>query len=99
MANPGKQTTLRTMITNTTPEADAVLLHLLRQAPVWRKLQLMSQLNDMARMLALSSLRSQYPQATESELQRLLAARLLGEELAASAYGPGPDLAEVGHAI
>jgi hypothetical protein len=87
------------MMTDTTPEADAVLLQLLRQTPVWRKLQLMSQLNDMARTLALSGLREQYPQATEAELQRLLAARLLGEKLAASAYGPRPDWAKADHAI
>jgi hypothetical protein len=87
------------MMRDTTPEANAVLLRLLRQAPVWRKLQLVSQLNDMARNLALSSLRTQYPQATETELQRLLAARLLGEELATSVYGPKPDWAEVRRAI
>lgn len=82
------------MLTDTTPEADAVLLQLLRQAPVWRKLQLMTQLNDMAKMLALSGLRRQYPHATEAELQRLLADRLLGAELAASVYGPQPHLEE-----
>jgi hypothetical protein len=80
------------LLSDTQPEAEAVLLHLLRQAPVWRKLQLMGQLNQMARSLALSGLRQQYPQATEAELQRLLADRLLGVELASKVYGPGPGL-------
>ena len=75
------------MLTDTAPEVEAVLLRLLRQAPVWRKLQLMTQLNDMARTLAIGSLRIQYPQATEAELHRLLADRLLGVEIATKVYG------------
>jgi hypothetical protein len=41
----------------------------------------------MAKTLALSSLRERYPQATESELRRFLADRILGKELAATVYG------------
>ena len=77
-------------LTDTTPEADALLLQLLRQTPVWRKWELMSQLNDMTKSLALGDLRRRYPQATPDELRRLLADRLLGVELAEKAYGPGP---------
>lgn len=87
------------MFSDTTPEADAVLLQLLRQAPVWRKLQLMTGLTDMARMLTLSNLRQQYPGASEEALQRLLADHLLGVELAAVVYGPQPDLEETADAI
>ena len=87
------------MLSDTTPEADAVLLQLLRQTPVWRKLQLMSGLNDMTRILALGSLRQQYPQATADELHRLLASRLLGQELATAVYGPPPDLTGSADAI
>ena len=42
----------------------------------------------MAKALALSGLRERYPQATEAEIQRRLADRMLGEELAAEVYGP-----------
>jgi hypothetical protein len=87
------------MLTDTAPEVEAVLLQLLRQAPVWRKLQLMTQLNDMARTLALGSLRSQYPQATETELQRLLADRLLGVEMATKVYGLRSNLEESSRAV
>jgi hypothetical protein len=87
------------MLNDTTPEADAVLLQLLRQTPVWRKLQLMSELNDMTRLLALGGLRQSFPQATENELQRMLADRLLGHELAAAAFGPLPHLEELADAI
>jgi hypothetical protein len=77
-------------LSDTHPEAEQVLIELLRQAPVWRKLELMGQLNAMARSLALNNLRRQYPQATESELRRRLAGRVLGEELATAVYGPLP---------
>lgn len=79
-----------TLLSDTQPEAEAVLLRLLRETPVWRKMQLLGQLNQMTRSVALSGLRQQYPQASETQLQRLLADRLLGPDLAAQAYGPLP---------
>lgn len=86
-------------LTDTTPEADAVLVQLLRQTLVWRKLQLMGQLNEMTRTLALGGIRRQYPHATAEQVQRLLADRLLGAELAAKVYGPLPQLTETADAI
>ncbi len=78
--------------TDTSPEAEQILLHLHRQMPPWRKLELLGQLNQMARMLALIDIRKKHPTASESQLKRLLADRLLGPELAAKAYGPLPDI-------
>ncbi len=77
---------------DTSSEAIQVLLRLNRQMPPWRKLELLGQLNQMARMLALSDIRTKHPTASESQLKRLLADRLLGPELAARAYGPLPDI-------
>jgi hypothetical protein len=79
---------MMTMISDTTAEAEQILLKLLRRAPIWRKLEIMGQLNGMAKSLALNNLRRQYPEATENELRRRLADRLLGPELAATVYGP-----------
>lgn len=73
---------------DTTPEANRVLLALLRQAPVWRKLQMLGQVNEMTQTLALSGLRQQFPDAPEAALRRLLADRVLGVELATAVYGP-----------
>jgi hypothetical protein len=53
---------------------------------------MLAQLNASARLLALAGLRSQYPQASEAEIQRKLASILLGDELARKVYG------ESGHA-
>ena len=81
---------------DTSREAEEVLLELLRQAPAWRKLQLVAQLSDMVRTLALSGLRQRHPGATPEELRRRLAGLLLGAELAEKVYGP-PKGQESGH--
>ena len=82
--------TWREMTLDTTPEAEAVLFRLLRETPAWRKWELMEDLNRMARALALAGLRRRYPDAGPEELRRRLADLLLGPELAAEVYGPGP---------
>ncbi len=73
---------------DTGPNAERVLIELLRQAPPSRKLQMVAELNETVRLLALEGLRQRYPKADESELKRRLADLLLGPELAARAYGP-----------
>ena len=76
------------LFSDTRPEAERVQIELLRQAPIWRKLELLGQLNQTARTLALSGLRQRYPQASPQELRRRLADLLLGQELATRVYGP-----------
>lgn len=73
---------------DTTPEAEAVLLALLRQASPWRKLEMVGEMNAAVRLLALQGLRHRFPQAGEAELRRRLADLLLGPDLAEKAYGP-----------
>ncbi len=73
---------------DTRPEAEHVLIELLRQAPAWRKIEMVDQLNQTVRTLALSGLRQRYPHALPDELRRRLADLLLGPELAARVYGP-----------
>jgi hypothetical protein len=63
---------------------------LLRQAPVWRKMQLLGELNRTANQLALEGLRDLFPNASDPELRRHLADLKLGPELAQKAYGPQP---------
>lgn len=73
---------------DTTPEAEEVLVSLLRQAPAWRKLQMTCQLSQMVRTLALHGLRQRHPLADDDTLRRYLADILLGPELAEKVYGP-----------
>jgi len=73
---------------DTQPEAERLLIELLRLTPVSRKLEILGELNAAARQLALQGVRARHPAATETELRRYLADLLLGPELAARAYGP-----------
>jgi hypothetical protein len=81
---------MSTLFPDTHPEAEALLIRLLRQAPPWRKLEMVEQLNQSVKLLALSGLRQRYPQDDEECLRRRLADLLLGEELAFKVYGPVP---------
>ena len=85
---------MSTLFPDTSPEAEAVLLDLLRRAPAWRKLEMVAEMNETVRTLALSGLRSRHPGAPEEELRRRLADILLGPELAERAYGPLPGQEE-----
>ena len=73
---------------DTRPEAEQTLLRMLRQAPPWRKLEMVAQMNETVRALVLSGLHQRYPHASAVELRRRLADALLGSELAARVYGP-----------
>jgi hypothetical protein len=67
---------------DTQRQAGRVQIELLRQAPPWRKLDMVGQLNQTVRPLALSGLCQRYPQAIPQELRRRLADLLLGPSLA-----------------
>jgi hypothetical protein len=74
-------------ISDTSPEAEAVLIALLRQAPAWRKFKMVGDLNAAVKQFALAGIRERHPDATERQVNRHLADILLGEELAATVYG------------
>ena len=76
---------------DTAPEAEAVLIRLLRQAPTWRKLEMVDQLNRSVKLLALTGLRQRFPLEDDERIRRRLADLLLGEEMALKVYGPLPQ--------
>lgn len=82
---------MSTLFPDTHPEAEAVLIRLLRQAPPWRKLEMVDQLNQSVKLLALAGLRQCFPNDDEDRLHRRLADLLLGDELALKVYGPLPE--------
>lgn len=63
----------------------------MRQAPAWRKMALVDQMNQTVRNLAMAGLRQRYPQDSPSQRRRRLADLVLGADLAARVYGPGPE--------
>lgn len=79
---------MRTQSPDTSPEAEQVLIGLLRQAPAWRRLQLTDRLSATIRGLCIAGVRSRHPGAGEAEVRRRFADIHLGPELAARVYGP-----------
>jgi hypothetical protein len=79
---------------DTTPEAQEVLFSLLRQAPVWKRLRMVADLNQTLRLLVTADVRRRYPLASDSEIRWRLAARLLTREEVVAAYGWDPALEE-----
>jgi len=75
---------------DTSPDAERVLIDLLRRASVHQRFEMLDQMNSTVRELALMGLRARHPGATDAQLRRYLADLLLGPELAARAYGPLP---------
>jgi len=75
---------------DTHPKMEALQIQLWRQASPTRKMHMLAQLNASAHTLALTGLRSRFPQASEAELRRRLASLVLGEELARKVYGEIP---------
>lgn len=82
---------MQTLSSDTSPEAEAVLLELLRDAPVWKRLQMVDQMFEMLRLLTMADLRRCYPHADENELRHRLAARILSPEEVVAAYGWEPE--------
>ena len=74
-------------LNDTSPEAEAVLISLLRRAPSWRKFKMVGDLNATVKEFALAGIQERYPNASQSEINRHLADLLLGEELAAKIFG------------
>lgn len=82
-------------VSDTHPDMERFQLDLMRQAPAWRKAQMLGEMYAAMKQLALSGLRSRYPSADERELLRRLADLLLTADLAERAYGSPPK--DMGH--
>jgi len=80
-----------TLSRDTAPEIERVQIEHLRDMPACRKLALVVEMNRTVRAMALAGLRQRHPDDTPEQRRRRLATLLLGAELAARAYGPGPE--------
>jgi hypothetical protein len=79
---------MRTQSPDTSPEAERVLIELLRQTPAWRKLRMVEDTNRSVKELLMTGLRQRFPHDSPATLRRRLADLWLGPELSALAYGP-----------
>jgi hypothetical protein len=72
---------------DTSPEARRVQYDLYRQMPLGRKIELICDMYDMGKQLAMAGLRMRYPDASEEEIWHLWARQHLGDELYEEVYG------------
>jgi hypothetical protein len=85
---------MATLSPDTDPKIERLQIEGLRQMPAWRKLAMVVSMNRLVRALALAGLRERYPDDTPAQRRRRLAGLVLGAELAACAFGPGPEEGE-----
>ena len=76
------------MLTDTTPDARAVLTDLYRRAGPVRCLAMALQMSEDYRAIAASGIRFHRPGATEAEVREELARIYLGRDLADWVFGP-----------
>src|SRR5690348_13611001 len=81
----------RQPLSDTSPEAEKVLIELYRQAPAWKKLRQVSQLTRMVQELALCDIRRRHPHADAREQQLRLASRWLSGETMRRVFGWDPE--------
>jgi hypothetical protein len=72
---------------DTSPEAERVLVDIYRRMPAWRKVALVEDANRTARQLAMIGLRARHPGESLTMLRRRLLGLVLGEETARKLYG------------
>jgi hypothetical protein len=73
---------------DTSPEAEAVLMRIWSTMPPERKLAKALGWSRAVRDLTREGIRQQHPGASSAQVERMLADRCLGSELAAKVYGP-----------
>ena len=76
-----------TLARDTESSAQRAQIEILRSLPAWRKLELLADCCETNRSLMLAGLRSRFPDASESELHRMLMDLLWGKEEAARVWG------------
>ena len=81
---------MKTLSSDTSPDAQRVHFELLRGASAGEKLRLTCDLIQTLRSLVLSDLCRRFPEASEAELRRRLISRLLSPEDVIRAYGFDP---------
>ena len=77
---------------DTSPDAERVLIELARATPVWRKFEQIAETTETCRAFAMAGLRKRYPDATEEELHRRLAALVLDRQTVIRVYGWDPQI-------
>ncbi|HKP86807.1 MAG TPA: hypothetical protein VJZ26_11955 [Blastocatellia bacterium] len=81
----------RTGISDTDPETERIMIELARAMPDWKKIEQVFSMIETTRALARAGLRDRYPEASEEELKKRLAALVLDRETVMKVYGWDPE--------
>jgi hypothetical protein len=82
----------RTGISDTDPEVERKMIEITRAMPDWKKIEQVFSIIETTRALSMAGLRERYPQASEEELKKRLAALVLDRETVIKVYGWDPKI-------
>jgi len=72
---------------DTSPEAEAFQIDLLRKAPTWKRLRAAAEMSETVMLLSRLGVAKRNPGASPAEFRRLGAEAILGPEIASRMYG------------
>jgi len=81
----------RTGLSDTSLDAERVLIELARAVPDAKKIDQLFDLIQTVRMFGMAGLRRRYPEASEEELSKRMAALLFDRETVIEVYGWDPQ--------
>ena len=73
---------MRTQSRDTNPDIEQIQIHLLRQASLTRRFELVEAWSLFIRDVARQGVRREHPEASEQEVELILVARLYGQSMA-----------------
>lgn len=79
-------------LSDTDPEAERVLIELVRATPDGKKIKQIFELIETSRAFAMAGLKSRYPQASGEELKKRLAALVFDRQTVIKVYGWDPEV-------
>ncbi|MEO5886366.1 MAG: hypothetical protein ABIQ77_01770 [Anaerolineales bacterium] len=71
---------------DTHPKMEALQIEFIRRMPAWKKFSIVDGLNETVKTLATTGIKQRRPDASPEQIHRMLAALMLGEELARKVY-------------
>ncbi len=71
---------------DTHPKIERMQIEFIRRMPPWKKLAIVDGLNETVKLLATTGIKQRHPDASPPQIHRMLAALMLGEELARKVY-------------
>ena len=74
------------LYSDTHPKVEQMQIEIIRRMPSWKKFAIVDDLNETVKAFAISGIKQGHPDATTEQIQRLLAERMLGSELADKVY-------------